>query len=288
MSNVAVSFLIPVYNEGDCVGATVQGLRRVSEQLHLTSEIIVIDDGSTDQNAALDHMEGVRLIRHPVNRGYGRALKSGISHAAYDWCAIIDADGSYPAERFADLLARIPQFDMVVGARTGKIYWGSWFKRINRHILHWMVKFVVGQQIPDVNSGMRIFRKDIAISHFRRISSGFSFTTTLTLAMLLDERFVGYIPIDYHPRVGSSKVKMRVDSMRMLQILSQAIIYYNPLKMFLLMCTLNLLLGVGMAVVVTLVGSLGLGWLCLGIFITVSILLGGLGFLAEALRLSRD
>ena len=103
--------------------------------------------------------------------------------------------------------------------------------------------FVTGTTVPDVNSGFRVFRKDVALSHSSRISSGFSFTTTLTLAMILSEHFVHYVPIEYRPRVGETKVRLRRDTLRMLQILVQAVLFYNPLKAFLALCCASVLAG---------------------------------------------
>jgi hypothetical protein len=173
---------------------------------------------------------------------------------------------------------------MVVGARTGKHYWGSPGKRVARWILARLVRFVAGMSTPDVNSGFRIFRKDFALEHSARISSGFSFTTTLTLAMLLDERFVKYVPIDYYPRAGKSKVRMRRDALRMLQILVQAILYYNPLKIFLAACfacaITGLVVGGGLAFF-----DPALGILFFGASLLVAIVIGAVGFVAETLRL---
>lgn len=281
-----LSILIPAYNESDSIQTTIQQLRRVMDGLDNTYEIIVIDDGSQDNTAELARASGVRVIRHPANAGYGRALKTGMQHAAYEWCAIVDADGSYPLDDFPALLEHIPAFDMVVGARTGKIYWGPLGKRIGRYALRIMVNFVTGSSIPDVNSGMRIFRKDLALAHSARISSGFSFTATLTLAMLLEEHFVHYVPIGYSPRVGKSKVKILPDTLRMIQILTQAILFYNPLKLFLLI----ILAAVGVGLVAALLGvflDLAAGGWILFASILIAIVLGGMGFLAEAIRLHR-
>ena len=137
-------------------------------------ELIVIDDGSTDGTGERAKADGVRVIRHPRNAGYGRALKTGIRESRYPWCAIVDADGSYPVEKLPELLAHVPAYDMVVGARTGSIYWGSFGRRALRVALMRLVQFVTGTTVPDVNSGFRVFRKDVALSHSSRISSGFS------------------------------------------------------------------------------------------------------------------
>ncbi len=281
-----ISFLIPAYNEAGAIRETLATLRQTLATMSLAYEIIVIDDGSSDNTAELAAEPGVIVIRQPANGGYGRALKAGIRRASYDWCAIVDADGSYPINRFPDLIQHIPQFDMVVGARQGMHYQGSRGKRIGRWILGSLVAFVVGEKLPDVNSGMRIFRKDIALEHAGRISSGFSFTTTLTLAFFMEEYFVKYLPIEYHKRVGSSKVRIGVDSLRTLQIVVQAILYYNPLKLFLPICFLSAGVGVVLALAAALFQS-DSAWLILTIGLLTAILVGALGILAEALRLQR-
>lgn len=279
-----LTVIIPAYNEAESIGETIRRVRKTMDGTGATYEIIVVDDGSTDDTAGRADVEGVRLIRHPVNGGYGRAIKTGIRQARYDWCAILDADGSYPIERLADLLRFVPGFDMVVGARTGKHYWGSPGKRLARIGLSALVRFVSGTRVPDVNSGLRIFRKDLALAHSARISSGFSFTTTLTLAMILDERFVHYIPIEYLPRVGRTKVRMRRDTLRMLQILVQAIVYYNPLKIFLLACLASVAIGVAGGLVITPFG-LAAGLSFFGASLLVAVLVGSVGLLVEAIRL---
>jgi len=284
---VMLSILIPAYNEAASIQQTIERVRQAMTRTSVVFEIVVIDDGSRDETARLAEETRVRVIRHPVNRGYGRALKTGMFHATYDWCAIVDADASYPVERLPDLLAHIPRFDMVVGARTGRHYWGSLVKRLGRIFLLALVDYVVGMRVPDVNSGMRIFRKEIALAHLQRISSGFSFTTTLTLAMLLDEHFVKYLPIDYFSRSGKSKVKMGIDSLRMLQILTQAVLFYNPLKLFLPFCVLSLVVGLVVLLIASYFGLGTAGFYFFGISILVAILLGAIGFLAEAIRLGK-
>lgn len=279
-----LSVIIPAYDEAESIADTVQRVRKTMDSAEMEYEIIVVDDGSSDDTAERAAIEGITLIRHPVNAGYGRALKTGIQHARYEWCAILDADGSYPIERLTDLLEYVPRFDMVVGARSGKQYWGSFGKRIARLALLAMVRFIVGVRVPDVNSGFRIFRKDLMLAHSQRISSGFSFTTTLTLAMILDERFVQYVPIDYHPRVGVSKVRMRRDSLRMLQILVQAVLYYNPLKIFLAVCLGCVAVGIVGGLLIGLANALA-GLFFLGVAAVLAILVGVLGLLTESIRM---
>lgn len=281
-----ISFVIPAYNEADSIQATIDQLRGVMDTLGIPYELIVIDDGGSDATAALAREMGVLVIQHPTNRGYGQAIKTGIDHSNYEWCAIVDADGSYPVGNFPDLMKYIPQFDMVVGARTGISYWGSIWKRLGRIILGGLITFVVGISIPDPNSGMRVFRRSIALAHNKRISSGFSFTTTLTLAMFLEGHTVKYVPIDYFPRAGKSKVKIGRDTLRVIQILAQATIFYNPLKLFLALCILTIMTGL-VFLLIDLTTGLTAGMLVLAVSIFIAVLIGALGFLAEAIRLHR-
>ena len=185
-----VSVLIPALNEEAAMRQTVMAVRDALTRASVDHEMIVIDDGSTDRTAAEAEGAGAIVVRHPANKGYGRALKSGLRRAAGDAIAIIDADGSYPADVLPGLIERLASFDMVVGARQGVHYRGSRAKWLGRLMLERMVLFVTGVRIPDVNSGLRVFRKQIALDHIAQIGDGFSFTTTLTLAMLLEGHFV--------------------------------------------------------------------------------------------------
>ena len=173
---------------------------------------------------------------------------------------------------------------MVVGARTGAHYRGSGAKWIGRGILHAMVRFVCGVHVPDVNSGMRVFRKAIALDHIASIGNGFSFTTTLTLAMLQESHFVAYVPIEYRERVGRSKVVLSRDTLRVLQILTMAVVVYNPIKLFLVL--------MGLAAIGALVGLGVDAWAArgahAGLIVVVggctALLLFGLGLVTDVLR----
>lgn len=280
-----LSILIPAYNEADAITETITQLQTTFDALDVIYEIIVINDGSADATVQRAIEAGAQVVSHPTNGGYGRALKTGMRHARYDWIAIIDADSTYPIQQFPELMAYVPHFDMVVGARTGAHFWGGWRKRLGRLILHSMIAFVVGRPIPDANSGMRVFRKAIALRHSQRISSGFSFTTTLTLAMFLEEHFVQYVPIAYYERVGSSKVRLFWDSLRTTQIVVQAILLYNPLKLYLGVCFLAVGFGVvaGLIAIPAVSVAMGLGIIVAAVF--VAILVGALGLQVEANRL---
>jgi len=228
-SKPEISAVIPAYNEEAAVAPTINGVREALAASGLKFEIITVDDGSADGTAAAAEAAGSRVIRHPVNRGYGRTLLSGIEAAEHEWVLIIDADGSYPPPEISKLLPHIPAFDMVVGARQGKLFWGSYVKAFMRWTYLSLARFVAGEPIPDANSGLRVFRKS-AVTDMPVMCFGYSFTTTMTLSLLSAGKFVRFEPIEFTDRVGSSKVKPVRDILRTLQIMTQVVLHYNPLK----------------------------------------------------------
>jgi len=241
-----ISVIVPVYNEE---GAVVNTLKEIEEALKgfcKAYEVIVVNDGSTDGTLKLVNslkIESLRVIDHPENLGYGKSLFDGIFEAKYDCIAIIDADGSYPANRIKDLYSYYPKYDMVVGARTGKEYKRGIFKKPARVFFEHLSQYATGREIPDVNSGFRIFKKILVMKFQDSLCTGFSFTTTITLLFMLNHYYVKYVPIEYMKRKGRSKVRHFKDSLRAAQIIIQAILYYNPIKLFLLIASCNSILG---------------------------------------------
>ncbi len=229
-----ISIIIPALNEECCIEKTVQAIK--SALSDIDHEIIVVDDGSTDRTGELAVTSGARVIRHPANGGYGLSIKSGIQEARYDIIGIVDADGTYPIDQFPKLYQAVARqgFHMAVIARTGRHYNGSPAKSFFRRMLKIIVELSCGQRIPDVNSGMRVFRKSDAKPYLPTLSNTFSFTTSITLAYLINCLFVQYLPAPYCERVGVSKVHHLHDSLRALQAIVHAIIFYNPIKLFLI------------------------------------------------------
>jgi len=232
---VAVSVVIPAYNEEASIAQVVRDIRQHLQQAGVEPEIVVVVDGATDETAVQASASADKVVVHPQNLGYGRSLKTGILVAKNDLIAITDADSTYPPGRLPDLIRAAERYDMVVGARTGEFFYSSLIKRIGRIVFQRLSEFSAGQRIPDINSGMRVFRKSQIVQFFPVISAGFSFTTTSTLAYLHNDLCILYLPIEYNQRVGRSKVRHLRDSLRALQIIVEAILRCNPLKMFLLL-----------------------------------------------------
>lgn len=240
-----ISIVIPSYNEELAIADTITRCKTVLDNAGLSPfEVIVVDDGSADNTVALAEQAGAKVIPHLVNMGYGYSLKTGIRAAQYATIIIVDADSTYPIETIPELHKEYTKgYNMVVGARQGKHYSQSFMKSSLRLFLKWLVQYVTGTRIPDINSGLRIFSKTEASPHFSMLSNAFSFTTSITLVYLLTGLSIKYVPISYHKRDGKTKVKLVRDILRTLQYILEIILYYNPLKIYLLLVVFCLILG---------------------------------------------
>jgi glycosyltransferase involved in cell wall biosynthesis len=284
-----ISIVIPALNEARGVGATVANISATLIAANLVPfEIIVVDDGSTDGTGKVASDAGARVLRHPHNVGYGRALKKGIEAASYDMIAICDADGTYPAAAIPELVRLYNDgFDMVVGQRQGAQYRQSALKMPLRMLLRFLVEWTAGRRIPDINSGLRVFSRDAAMKYFPHLCDTFSFTTSMTLAYMMTKRFVTYYKVDYFERTGSSKVRLFKDSLRTLQYIVEAIVYYNPLKIFLLLSLICVVVAAVM-MLVSLWLSIVTGMMLATGTAMVAILMLGIGMLAVLLKQIMD
>jgi len=240
---IAVSVILPAYNEEAAIGAQIKSIRGVLSRHRRPHEIIVVDDGSEDSTGEQAVRAGARVLRHPENRGYGAALKSGIVAAKYDTIVISDADGTYPADEIPNLVAKLEAADMVVGARTGDNVNIPWLRRPAKWMLRWLATRIAGRAIPDLNSGLRVFRRERVKQYFPILSNKFSFTTTVTLALLADDYRVVYHPINYYRRVGKSKIRPQHFMEFTILVLRMAMLF-QPLRVFLPLALACGLLGV--------------------------------------------
>ena len=237
-----VSVIIPAFNEAASVNETVIELREAFFTAQIEAEIIVVDDGSVDGTAKKAKAAGARVIQHRSNRGYGASLKTGIVAASHDIIAITDADGTYPAEFLPGMLDEIEHTDMVVGSRTGADVNIPLSRKPAKWFLRVMANYVSATKIPDLNSGLRVFRRDVAMQYFAILSDQFSFTTTITLAMLCDKYAVSYLPIDYRKRQGKSKI-MPWDAGSFAVLIMRVAMLFRPLRVFLPIAVVCLVYG---------------------------------------------
>jgi glycosyltransferase involved in cell wall biosynthesis len=249
--NPYVTIILPCYNEEGHVVAEVERIARAMDGSGYSYELLAIDDGSTDQTLAKLHEAASRfpqleIIPMPRNGGSGVVRRIGTQRARGEIVAWTDADMTYPNERIPELvqvLEKDPMVDQVVGARTSEQ--GTY--KLLRVPAKWLIrKFaerLSGRRIPDLNSGMRAFRREVALPYLRLLPPGFSCVTTITLAFLSNNHEIQYVPIEYAQRAGSSKFKFVSDAYRYILQILRMIMYFNPLKV--LMPLALTLLGVG-------------------------------------------
>jgi len=231
----AISIIIPAYNEEKAIGPVLEQVIEVMGKNDITCEIIVVDDGSQDNTVSvLEQFKEIVILRHKGNRGYGAALKTGIRHAKNELICITDADGTYPNDQIPLIVKRIDEgFDMVVGARIGEKVAVPLIRRPAKWAIGNLANMVAGVQIPDINSGLRVFRHEACLRLLNILPDGFSFTTTITLAMLANGYLVDYFPINYSSRIGSSKIRPIYDTLNFTQLILRIALYFAPLKIFL-------------------------------------------------------
>jgi len=232
-----VSIVIPAYNEERGAGPVLVELLELLERElpGIPHEVIVVDDGSKDKTAEVieQHVGGrLRVIRHPVNRGYGAAIKTGVAHAVHPWVLITDADGTYPAKHIPEILSHRRHFHMVVGARTGPKAAVAMLRRPPKWVLRKLASYLSRQDIPDLNSGLRVMRKDILERFENILPDQFSYTTTITLAMFSAGLHVKFVQIDYLKREGKSKIRPIADTIGFTKLIFRTVMYFDPLRVF--------------------------------------------------------
>jgi glycosyltransferase involved in cell wall biosynthesis len=228
-----ISIVIPVYNEEKAVSLTISKIKQAVKNLNHDLEIIAVNDCSKDKSGKiLDEIKDIKVIHHVRNKGYGSAVKTGIRQAKGDWILITDADGTYPVEDIPKLLHYINKYDMVIGARIGKIVKIPFFRRPAKWFLNSLAGYLAESKIPDLNSGFRIFKKGIALKYWTLFPDRFSFTSTITMACLTNGYDLKYIPVNYYKRKGKSDIHPVKDFIGFNSLLIRLITYFRPIKVF--------------------------------------------------------
>lgn len=222
--------IIPAFNEKEGISGLLETLKE--QELFDKYNFIVVDDGSTDQTAAVAGKYPVKVIRHAVNKGYGASLKTGIRKAATPYVITMDSDGQHNPVYLATIVDMLHEYDMVIGERSA-----TSFQVKSRKSGKWLIRktgeMLVDQELPDYNSGLRGFHRELILNLLHLMPNGFSFSTTSTLAFLKEGYNIGTFPIEVTERVGrASSVKFIKDGSKTFLLLFRIIMLFNPLKVF--------------------------------------------------------
>jgi glycosyltransferase involved in cell wall biosynthesis len=223
-----VTVLLPAYNEEGVIGSTIKKIRA----LHPDFEILVVDDGSTDNTLHEAMAAGANVWPHPYNIGNGAAVKSGLRCAQGEWVVMMDADGQHQPEDIARLLEHRDAFDMVVGART-KTSETSAHRDLANWVYNQFASYVTRFNVEDLTSGFRLVRLSVAKQFIYLLPNTFSYPSTLTLGYLRSGRSVKYIPIQTKARTGKSKIKLVKDGTRFFLIITKIATLFSPFRVFL-------------------------------------------------------
>jgi len=240
-SNAAqTSVVIPAFNEAASIGVVVRDLAAAAPWL----EILVVDDGSTDETGAQAAAAGARVIRHPYNKGNGAAVKSGIRQSAGTFILIADADGQHRPADAARLVAQLDAYDLVIGARAGHTQ-ASLPRRIGNSLLNALASYLTEQPIPDLTSGFRAARREYLLEFIHLLPNGFSTPTTTTLAFMRAGYSVRFEPVEAAQRSGVSKIRLGADGFNFFLILLKVITIFSPMRIFAPISAAAFLLGAG-------------------------------------------
>ena len=243
MKKINLTVVIPTYNEKpEILQETVNDLLYSLKRSNVNKyEILAVNDGSKKE-FDYSKIKGATIIIHKINKGYGAGIKTGIKNAKYDWIAITDSDGTYPNKELNKLTEQCPDFDIVIGRRDRK---GIPFsRRFAKFVLKEMASFLAGKYIPDLNSGLRVFRKEIALKYWNLFPQRFSFTSTLTMIGLTKGYDVKFVPIPYYKRKGKSYIRPIKDTSKFFKLIFKLALYFNPVRFFMPLSIFFLLLAV--------------------------------------------
>jgi glycosyltransferase involved in cell wall biosynthesis len=249
---VGLTVLLPAYNEQDAIRGVLDEIVRTLADGDVSFEILVVDDGSTDATAELAEQFAehcwqcpIRVIRCAENRGAGAARKVGIRAAAGEIVVMLDADGTYPAAAIPQLLRYFPAYDQVNGARMSEQGDLPWLRRPAKWLIRKLACYLTGRDIPDLNTGLKAFRRQSMLPWLWVVPDGFSCVTTMTLAHLTNDGPVKYVPVPYRRRIGRSKFHPLKDTWSYLGTVLRIVLYFRPLKVFLPLSAAVVIGGVG-------------------------------------------
>ncbi|MEM0953552.1 MAG: glycosyltransferase family 2 protein [Pseudomonadota bacterium] len=229
MNSARVSIVIPAKNES----AGLAGLLPALCESFPQAELVVVDDGSTDDTATVAESAGAQLVRHPYSKGNGAAIKSGARAASGEVILFMDGDGQHRPEDIPALLQKLDQgYDLVVGARQGRSDQASVARWGANSLYNLFASWMVGHEIDDLTSGMRAVKREKFLSFLYLLPNGFSYPTTSTMAFYRAGYSVAFVPITTRERIGQSHINIWRDGIRFLLIIFKIGTLYSPLKLF--------------------------------------------------------
>lgn len=241
MDRAEVSIIIPANNEEQTIGGIIKKIK----SLYPEFEIIVINDGSTDETGSVAKDVGAIVYSHPYNIGNGAAIKSGIRIASGEILVFMDGDGQHNPEDIGKLIKWLPDYDMVVGARP-KGHQTSWIRALGNRVFNWLASYVSKFAVEDLTSGFRAIKSGVAHNLLYLLPNTYSYPTTLTLGVLRNGKSVKYIPIEIQGRQkGKSKIRVFRDGIRFFMIITKICGLYSPLRIFLPVSFVMFCLGLG-------------------------------------------
>lgn len=236
----AVTVLLPTFNESLAIELVLDEVVAALGDLAGTYEILIVDDGSTDGTPELAERYAatcwqcpIRVVRCPERRGAGAARKVGIRAARGEIVVMLDADGTYPAESIPKLLEHFPAYDQVNGARTSEEGTLPWLRRPAKWLIRQFACYLAGHRIPDLNTGLKAFKRSAMLPWLWVVPNGFSCVTTMTLAFLTNGHAVKYVSTPYRPRIGQSKFHPIRDTWAYACTVFRMVLYFRPLRVFL-------------------------------------------------------
>ncbi|MEA3408479.1 MAG: glycosyltransferase family 2 protein [Chloroflexota bacterium] len=244
-----VSIVIPVYNECEAISRVLDDLVATMEPLDWSYEIVAVDDGSTDDSRDICRARpGVVLATHGHNRGPGAARTTGVRRAKGRYVVMIDADGTYPVDAIPTMLRMLNDCDMVIGAREREMGTLKWIRSAAKNFIKNLASYLTRTDIPDLNSGLRAMKRDLVLEFLPILPTTHSWVSTITLAFLSNGYVVKWVPITYRKRIGTSTFHPIVDTYNYLSLVIRAMMYFDPLRVFLPLSLAMLLIGIGKAI----------------------------------------
>lgn len=230
MSDIKLSMIIPAFNEEGAIVQVIEHLQASLKASEIQYEIILVDDGSTDKTVELAKPLGITILRNTENMGTGYSRKKGVLAAKGEIVGFIDADGTYDSSELPEMLSYFPRYDQVNGARRKEVGNFLFLRIIAKFLLRNLTSHFLGKYIPDLNTGLKLMKKDVLLQYIDLLPQRFSSVTAMTIFFLGGEYDVKYIPTDYFGRIGQAKFHPIKDTAESIYVITRCCFKVKPLR----------------------------------------------------------